>query len=108
MHEFGVVDVVVEDGLGLEATRRLIAQRQRRSGSHRALQMAKKHVQPVLYSELKNIVDVWVNAALNLNTRDLRMMARLVQAQNRIAMASAEESYVEGLYGAPERRVVGA
>ncbi len=107
MHELGVVDVLIEDGLGVEAVRKLIAQRQRRQNSYRALQLAKRLVQPILHSELKGVVDVWVNAALKLDTRDLRMMARLVQAQNRMATVTPEESFVEGLYGAPQKRAVG-
>ncbi len=108
MHELGVVDVLVEDGLGLEAVRKLIAQRQRRLNSHRALQLAKKFIQPITYSELKGIVDVWVNAALKLETRDLRMMARLVQAQNKMATTSSEESFVDALYAPSQKQAVNA
>jgi DSF synthase len=105
MYELGVVDLLTEDGLGLEAVRKLIAQRQRRQNSYRALQVAKRFVQPVAHSELKAVVDVWVRAALRLDTRDLRMMARLVQAQNRMAAVSADDTYVERLYGAEKQAI---
>ena len=106
MHELGIIDVLAEDGLGLESVRRMIAHRRRRQNSHRALQLAKRFVQPILHSELKGIVDVWVRAALSLETRDLRMMARLVQAQNKITTMTPEESFVEGLYGDGKRAAI--
>jgi DSF synthase len=98
MFEIGVVDELVEDGLGVETTRRLIMQRQRRSNSYRALQLAKQHYQPVTMQELTNIVDIWVDAALKLETRDLRMMARLVKAQDKLMTQSPEETAVDELY----------
>ena len=99
MHGLGVIDEVVEDGLGLEATRRMIQSRQRRENAHRALQRAKLHFQPVQLSELKAIVDVWVDAAMELETRDLRMMARLVRAQDKMLQMSPDDAAVEAIYG---------
>lgn len=98
MMELGIVDEVVEDGLGLEATRALIHHRQRRGKSHRALQLAKRVCQPVTLEELKSIVDVWVDAAMRLEARDLRMMARLVRAQDRLLAESEEEPTLEKYY----------
>jgi DSF synthase len=85
MFDAGVVDELAEDGAGLESTRRLIVQRQKRGNSARAFRAAKRHFQPVTHAELRAIVDVWVDAAFNLETRDLRMMARLVRAQDKLA-----------------------
>ena len=98
MFEMGVVDELVEDGLGVATTRRLIMQRQRRSNSYRALQLAKQYYQPITLEELSNIVDVWVDAALKLETRDLRMMARLVKAQDKLMTQSPDEAAVDELY----------
>jgi len=99
MYDFGVVDELTEDGAGLETTQLLIKSRQRRRNTFRAMSQAKRRFQPVTAEEMKSIVDVWVSAAMNLETRDLRMMARLVKAQDRL-MSSAEEEAVaiEGIY----------
>ena len=48
--------------------------------------------------ELKAIVEVWVDAAMRLETRDLRMMARLVRAQDKLLSGPADEVAVESLY----------
>jgi DSF synthase len=106
MHDLGVIDEVVEDGLGLAATKLFIRNRHRRQHAYRALQRAKAHYIPIELSELKSIVDVWVGAALHLETRDLRMMARLVKAQDRMLTASADDVVVESLYAPIELAAV--
>lgn len=90
MHELGVVDEVADDGAGLEATKYLVKSRQRRRNSFRAMSQAKREFQPVSHSEMRAIVEIWVDAALALENRDLRMMARLARAQDKISV-SAEE-----------------
>ena len=106
MRDLGVVDELAEDGLGLETTRRLIAHRQRRSNAYRSLQLAKQGYQPLALTELQAITDVWVNAALQLETRDLRMMARLVKAQDRMMTVSPEDDAVEAIYSPVPQRAV--
>jgi DSF synthase len=38
----------------------------------------------VTLDELQRVVDIWADAALDLTDQDLRMMERLVSAQNRL------------------------
>lgn len=84
MFELGVVNEVATDGAGLEAARYLIKSRQRRRNSYRAMSQAKREFQPVAHAEMRAVVEIWVDAALNLENRDLRMMARLARAQDKI------------------------
>ena len=91
MLELNVVDEVVEDGLGLESVRRMIANRRRRQNAHRAMQRAKQYIQPITRKELEDIVDVWVDAALLLTPADRRMMARLARAQDKLVIASRDD-----------------
>ena len=98
MYDIGVVDHLVEDGTGLEVTRALIKSRQRRRNSYRAMSAAKREFQPLAHAEMKAIVDVWVDAAMRLETRDLRMMARLVRAQDRLTSMSRDDEIVEELF----------
>lgn len=99
MQEIGVVDEVAEDGLGLETTRRLIANRQRRQNAYRSFQLAQRQFQPLEVGELRSIADIWIDSALQLETRDLRMMARLVRAQDRLMANSPDDAAVEAIYG---------
>jgi DSF synthase len=50
-------------------------------------------VDPLEWKELEAIVDVWTDAALGLDAKDMRMMGRLVRAQDKLHRASnAEEA----------------
>ncbi len=103
LHQMGVVDRVVDDGTGVEAVRRLVSQRNRHANTHRALKAAKAFCQPVSEQELVGIVDVWTDAAMKLDSRDLKMMARLVKAQDRLASAapSSDEVALETMFAQP-------
>jgi DSF synthase len=105
MHELGVVDHLTEDGNGLEFTRSMIKARQRKSNSYRAMSLAKREFQPVRQDEMKSIVRIWVDAAMRLENRDLRMMARLVRAQDKLAAMSNEDEIVDELFS-PTQAVV--
>ncbi len=108
LYDLGVVDEVVEDGTGIEATRALIAHRQKRHNTYRALNRAKLAYQPVTESEMISIVDAWVDGALRLEVRDLKMMTRLVRAQDKLANASPEDLAIEALFATPARAAVNA
>jgi DSF synthase len=89
MYEMGVVDVLAEDGEGEKALYDWIRKNHRLLNSSQAIERAKQKVNPVTREELYGIVDVWVDAALRLSERDLKVMERLVRAQNN-KMAPAE------------------
>jgi DSF synthase len=107
MQELGVVDELVEDGLGLETTHRMIRARRRKQNTHRAIRMAKQIVEPVHRDELQAIVNIWVDSAMQLETRDLRMMARLVRAQDKLISTSQEDCVIESLFEQPPLLAVG-
>jgi DSF synthase len=44
---------------------------------------ARQFIHPVTREELDGVVDLWVDAAMRLGERDLKMMSRLVRAQMR-------------------------
>lgn len=83
LHEMGIIDVLAEDGMGEEAVQDYIAKNERRHNAHRALFQTRRRVNPVTLEELRDVVDIWVDAALNLSEADLRKMQRLTQAQER-------------------------
>jgi len=97
MHKLGVVDMLVDDGMGVDSVRGLVRSRQRRQNSYRAMMRAKREYQAVPHAEMRSIVAVWVDAVLRLDTRDLRMMARLVKAQDRLLARTADEERLDEL-----------
>lgn len=84
MYDLGMVHVLCEPGEGEAAVRRYIAQTSRRHNGQCALYKASREVNPVTLDELERVVDIWADTALGLTEQDLRMMERLVAAQNRL------------------------
>jgi len=83
LHEMGVIDVLAQDGEGENAVRDWIAKNSKRRNGMQAVFKARKLVQPVTREELDAITDTWVDAAMRLEDRDLKMMSRIVRAQMR-------------------------
>jgi len=81
LHEMGVVDVLAKDGQGEATVQDWIARNQRRRNGHQAVMRVRQQVNPVTREELDAVVETWVDCALRLEDRDLRMMNRVVRAQ---------------------------
>ncbi|MGB4859140.1 MAG: crotonase/enoyl-CoA hydratase family protein [Dokdonella sp.] len=88
MHKMGVVDVLVPKGEGIQATRDLIRRNQRIPHARLALNRVQHICAPVTHSEMLRVTDLWVDTALQLGDKSLRMMERLVRAQQRQAASS--------------------
>lgn len=83
LHEMGIVDVLAEDGCGESAVREYIAANRGKWNAHYAMFQARQRVRPITLEELRDVVDIWVDAALRLPESDLRKMERLVTSQDR-------------------------
>lgn len=81
LFEMGVVDVLAESGEGESAVYAYIRQEEKSRNGLLALRQARAVAQPLAYEELVRITEIWVDAALRLDARDLRMMERLVARQ---------------------------
>ncbi|MGZ8984109.1 MAG: crotonase/enoyl-CoA hydratase family protein [Methylotenera sp.] len=82
LYQMGVVDVLAEDGQGEYALNNWIKKNHRSLNSFQAINRAKQRVNPLTLAELYDIVEIWVEAALRLDERNLKVMDRLVRAQN--------------------------
>ena len=83
LHEMGVIDVLAKDGEGEAAVGQWIHANRKRRNGYAAVYRARQCVHPVTREELDSIAEVWVDAALRLEDRDLKMMGRLVRSQMR-------------------------
>jgi len=83
LHEMGIVDVLADDGQGESAARDYIESHRRKWNAHYAMFQARQRVRPVTLEELRDVVDIWVDAALRVQEPDLRKMERLVASQDR-------------------------
>ncbi len=82
MAGLGVIDVVAEDGAGEEAVGEFIRRRTRSRNGLAGLAAARRAVHRLEFKELLDVVEIWVDSALRLNPRDLKLMQRLVSRQN--------------------------
>ncbi|MBM3342813.1 MAG: enoyl-CoA hydratase [Betaproteobacteria bacterium] len=93
MLALGVVDVVTEDGAGDQGVHDLIKQRSRSRNGLAALAAVRRRVHSITFEELMDVVQIWVDAALRLNVRDLKLMQRLVSRQNGLG-APAQSAHI--------------
>ena len=82
LYQLGVVDVLAEDRQGEYALNNWIKKNHRSLNSFQAINRAKQRVNPLTIEELYAITEIWVDAALRLDERNLKVMERLVRAQN--------------------------
>lgn len=87
MYEMGLVHRLAENGEGLEACQDFIRKSERRHPGLVNARKAMKLTHPIGLAELKRIVDLWADAALQLSAGDLKIMNRLTRAQERVGHA---------------------
>lgn len=85
LYDIGIVDRLAEPGQGEAAARDYVKKQRRIGNATAALQKVRQRINPISYEELRDITLLWVDAALGLEAKDLRVMERLVRAQDRLA-----------------------
>lgn len=89
LFELGVVDILTEKGEGELAVYDFVRKESKQRNGAFALRAAREISQPIVYDELVRIAELWVDAALRLEAKDLRVMERLVARQNAKSEAPA-------------------
>jgi DSF synthase len=84
MKDMGLVHIVTEPGQGVAAVQDYMQRTTRRHAGVRGVYQAGREVNPMSLDELDRIVNIWADACLHLGERDLKMMRRLVSAQDRL------------------------
>lgn len=84
MYDMGLVHILADTGEGEAAVRDFIKANSGRQSGLRGIYESGRQVNPMQMSELIDIVDGWVDAALRLTEKDLRLMRRLAAAQSRL------------------------
>jgi DSF synthase len=88
MLRMGVVDHVVGPGEGRAMVQALVRRQARTRNGLQAIAAARRRVHRITYEELTDVVSLWVDAALRLTARDMKLMQRLVSRQNDIRQTS--------------------
>jgi DSF synthase len=80
LHDMGLIDVLAEDGRGEQAVYEFVRRNDKKRNGMQAVFRARQHFSPISYDELMNIAAVWVDAAMRLEDRDIRIMSRIARA----------------------------
>lgn len=81
--EDGVLDIVAEDGKGENALYDYIGKHSRKKLVYESVFKVRRSVFPVHHEQMMEISELWVNTALQIGARDIRLMERLIKAQER-------------------------
>jgi DSF synthase len=82
LFEMGIIDILAEKGEGEMAVYKYIRAASRYSNSYGAIRKVRDICNKISYDELIEVAKIWVDAAFQLTSKDLRMMQRLVRRQN--------------------------
>ena len=84
LFDIGVVDVLAEKGDGLNEVSRFVGRHSKNQNTRKAIIKIRHRVNPVTMQELLDIGEIWVDTALSLSERELKVMERLVRSQDKM------------------------
>lgn len=91
LFEMKVVDVLAEVGTGVQAVHEFVKKQERKSNAFQAIQKVRQRFNPVTYDEMMDVIHIWVNAALKLTEKDLKVMDRFVRSQEKAFLPKRQE-----------------
>jgi len=81
LYDLGVVQILSEPGEGIKDIKKFIARTGSRQKAACAYHLAAKRANRLSFDELEDIVKLWVDAAMEITPKELKIMKRLVMAQ---------------------------
>jgi DSF synthase len=81
--DMGIVDHLAEKGGGIAAAKSIINKHDRHHNGYCAIDRVINLEQSIDYNDMYKVVEIWVDAAMNLSKKELRVMERLSKAQLR-------------------------
>ncbi|MFO1350182.1 MAG: crotonase/enoyl-CoA hydratase family protein [Gammaproteobacteria bacterium] len=83
LFEMGIVDVIAEPGAGVTALQAYTDRAAKYRNGYQAIQRVRSRLNPIRHDELMAVGNIWVDAALALTPKDLKVIQRLIRAQDR-------------------------
>lgn len=85
LYDMGLIDVLSDGGDCKEEVITFIKKVDKTSNTRRAVLKIRNRINPVTYEEMLDIGKIWVDAALSLSKKELKVMERLVRSQDKMA-----------------------
>ena len=89
LYDIGVVDVLAGDGNGIQVTEDYLRSHNQSHNTIRAMKQIRQIVHPITQQNLYDIVDIWIQAAMNFSEKDLAKMDRLLHLQKDLKSSNA-------------------
>jgi DSF synthase len=83
MYAEGVVDILAENGQGENEVYGYILRNSGRQNAREGVQRVRRKLAPVRYEDLLAVGEIWVDTAMRVGPREIRLMERLTRAQER-------------------------
>jgi len=96
LFDLGVVDYLVDKGEGEECVQKIVARANKINKAVMAMNKVRS-LATVTHDELKHVTEVWVDTALSLDEKSLKMMMRLSSAQTKRGQAGVSAVPTTGL-----------
>jgi DSF synthase len=91
LYAMGVIDILAEDGAGEHAVTEYIARQDAAYQTNRAIhKMRRMHFQ-IRLDDLLAVSEWWVEAAMNLSERQLKLMQRIARSQTRMHLVQPDQ-----------------
>lgn len=87
LYEMKLIDELCDDGEGELAVERYLARHLRRQQSRMKVQQSRQRTAPIDYDEGVQVVEDWVETAMNLSAEEVRTMEMLILMQSKEASA---------------------
>jgi DSF synthase len=85
LYDMALIDSISEDENGVEEVKRFIKKLEKSRNTRSAIREIRNRVNPVTFEEMLDIGEVWVKSAMALSSHEIKVMQRLVRAQDRMA-----------------------
>jgi DSF synthase len=83
LYDMGVVDVLAPDGKGRQAVYEYMQHRQNRHLGYQGIDILADQFNPLTYKELLDVIVLWVDTAMQLSEKNIRLMEYLIRAQEK-------------------------
>jgi len=85
LHAEGVVDILAEEARGENAVYEHIVRQAGKRNAQQAILQVRRKLRPLRYEQLLDVKEIWVDTAMRLGPREIRLMERLLNAQSRVS-----------------------
>ncbi len=84
LYDMGVIDLLVHQGEAEGAITDYLVMHSKRQHGYSALQKVRRKIARIDHDDLMSICEIWVDAALGLGERDLKVIERIIKGQDRM------------------------